>query len=408
MFETDSLPDKTIMPIVNRIAAFHDDMTAWRRTLHAQPELAFEEHRTAEFVARRLAEFGIEVHRGVGGTGVIGVLRGNRSGSGTVGLRADMDALPMSEDNDFAHASQVPGRMHACGHDGHTAMLLGAARYLAETRNFAGTVNFIFQPAEEGHGGAQRMIEDGLFDRFPCDRVFGLHNWPQLPAGAIAVSDGPVMAAADHFEIRIQGKGGHGAMPHHCFDPVVVAAHIITAAQTVVSRAIDPLDSAVISITTIHGGSAFNIIPDRVEMGGTARSFKLEIQDVIESRLRDVVEGTARAMGASATLDYQRSYPATINTAPEAALAVRAAARVVGAEAVVRNPPPSMGAEDFSFMLRQRPGCYIWLGQGGAGHGCMVHNPRYDFNDGVLALGASYWVTLAEQILAGTEQTGEG
>ncbi|MEI8394935.1 MAG: M20 aminoacylase family protein [Rhodospirillaceae bacterium] len=386
------------MPVFNRIAACRDDMTAWRHHLHAHPETAFDEVATSDFVAELLESFGVEVHRGLAKTGVVGVLRQGTSAR-TIGLRADMDALPMPEQNRFAHASRHPGRMHACGHDGHTAMLLGAARYLAETRNFDGTVHLIFQPAEEGAAGGKAMIDDGLFERFPCDSVFGLHNWPQLPAGTFGVRAGPIMAAADHFDIKVTGKGAHGAMPHHGVDPVLVAAHIVTAAQALVSRTTDPVDTAVVSFTVIHGGSAFNVIPDEVVMSGTVRSFKPETRAALEDGLARVATNVAAAFGASARVDYVRCYPATVNATREADFAAEVAARVVGAERVNRRPDPSMGAEDFAFMLERRPGCYVWLGQGGGPDSCMVHNPHYDFNDEILAIGASYWAMLAESAL---------
>ncbi len=386
------------MPVLSRIAAFHDEMVVWRRHLHAHPETAFEERETADFVAERLAHFGIEVHRGLAGTGVVGVLRCGTSAR-TIGLRADMDALPMTEQNAFEHVSRHPGKMHGCGHDGHTAMLLGAARYLAETRNFNGTVHLIFQPAEEGAAGAKVMIDDGLFQRFPCDTVFGLHNWPQLPAGTFGVRAGPIMAAADHFDITVTGKGAHGAMPHHGVDPVLVAAHIVTAAQALVSRGTDPVDTAVVSFTVINGGSAFNVIPDEVVMSGTVRSFKPETRDALEAGLSRVAENTAAAFGASAAVRYQRCYPATINSAAEAEFAAAVAARVVGPERVVRTAAPSMGAEDFAFMLQCRPGCYVWLGQSGGPDSCMIHTPHYDFNDEILTLGATYWALLTETAL---------
>jgi hippurate hydrolase len=386
------------MPVLDRIAARHDEMIEWRRHLHAHPELAFEEVATARFVADRLAAFGIEVHRGLAGTGVVGVLR-QGNGRGTIGLRADMDALAMTERNSFAHASRHPGKMHGCGHDGHTTMLLGAARYLAETRAFDGTVHLIFQPAEEGAGGAKVMLDQGLFDRFPCDTVFGMHNWPQLPLGTFGVRAGPVMAAADHFDITVTGKGGHGAMPHLGIDPIVVAAHIVTATQTLVSRSVDPVDAAVVSVTMIEGGSAFNVIPDTVTLSGTVRSFRPETQDRLQLGLSRVAGQIAAAFGATAEVSYRRRYPATVNTATEAAFAATVAAQVVGADHVRRDAEPSMGAEDFAFMLEQRPGCYVWLGQGGVPASCVLHNPLYDFEDQILPIGASYWALLAETAL---------
>ncbi|PWC82319.1 peptidase M20 [Azospirillum sp. TSH100] len=389
------------MPINNRIAAFQDDMTAWRRDIHAHPELGFEENRTSDIVAAKLAEFGIPVHRGLGGTGVVGTLTGLGTGSGrAIGLRADMDALPMPEANDFDHASRHAGKMHACGHDGHTAMLLGAARYLAETRNFDGTVHFIFQPAEEGLGGAKRMIDDGLFQQFDCEQVYGLHNWPELPAGQIAVHPGPVMAAANQFEIHVTGHGAHAAMPHRGIDPVLVSAHIITAAQSLVSRGTNPAESAVVSITVVEAGTAANVIPDSARMLGTMRTFSEENHRRIQEQFGRLVSSIAEGLGAKAELRFRPGYPATINSEPEARVAASAAARVVGEENVVWAPPPTMAAEDFGYMLKERPGAYIWLGHGGhRGPACRLHNPHYDFNDAILTTGASYWASLVETIL---------
>jgi len=388
------------MPIVNRIAEFHPEMTAWRHRIHANPEVAFEEHETSAFVASMLADWGIEVHRGLAGTGVVGVLHGQSGPTGrAIGLRADMDALPMQEGNDFAHASKVAGKMHACGHDGHTTMLLGAAKYLAETRNFAGTVNFIFQPAEEGKGGGRRMVEEGLFDRFPCDMVFGMHNWPDLPPGEMMVKPGPIMAGADQFEIRIGGKGGHAALPHHTIDPIVVAAQVILAAQTLVSRSLSPIDSGVVSITQVDAGSAYNIIPQEVVLRGTVRALTNEVQQALENGLRRIVESLPAVYGATGQLTYNRGYPPTINHAGPTQIARAVAERLVGADHVHDDHGPSMGAEDFAFMLNERPGSYVWVGQGGAALGCLLHNPRYDFNDEILPLGASYWANLVETVL---------
>ena len=389
------------MPINNRIAAFQDDMTAWRRDIHAHPELGFEEVRTSDIVAAKLAEFGIPVHRGLGGTGVVGTLKGLGTGSGrAIGLRADMDALPMPEANDFDHASRHAGKMHACGHDGHTAMLLGAARYLAETRNFDGTVHFIFQPAEEGLGGAKRMIDDGLFRQFDCEQVYGLHNWPELPAGQIAVHPGPVMAAANQFEIHVTGHGAHAAMPHRGIDPVLVSAHIITAAQSLVSRGTNPADSAVVSITVVEAGTAANVIPDGARMLGTMRTFTEENHRRIQEQFARLVSSIAEGLGAKAELRFRPGYPATVNSEPEARVAAAAAARVVGEENVVWAPAPTIAAEDFGYMLKERPGAYIWLGHGGhRGPSCRLHNPHYDFNDAILTTGASYWASLVETIL---------
>jgi amidohydrolase len=390
------------MPTINRIAEFHPEMTEWRRDFHAHPEIAYEEFRTSEIVAAKLEEWGIEVHRGLGGTGVVGTLRGAHPGpeGRAIGLRADMDALPMQEEADIPHASRNPGRMHACGHDGHTTMLLGAARYLAETRNFAGTVRFIFQPAEEGRGGAKRMVEEGLLDLFPCDEIFGIHNWPSMPVGTMGVRSGAMMAAADLFEIRLTGRGGHGAMPHFSIDPVVVAAHLVTALQTLVSRNTDPADSSVLSVTKINGGTAFNVIPNDASIAGTIRTFRESTRDMMEDGVRRIATSVAAAFGATAEIRYQRNYPATVNSASQADFVAEVAAEVLGAENVRRDFDPSMGAEDFSFMLQKRPGAYLWLGQGGEAGGCMLHNPRYDFNDEILPLGASLWVRLVERALA--------
>ena len=388
------------MPIINRIAEFHADMTAWRRDIHAHPELAYEERRTSDIVAAKLQEFGVAVHRGLGGTGVVGTLQGRGGGERAIGLRADMDALPMPEANSFAHASTEPGKMHACGHDGHTTMLLGAARYLAETRNFDGTVHFIFQPAEEGKAGARAMIEQGLFQQFPMDRVFGMHNWPDLPPGTIAVHPGAVMAAADQFTITVEGQGAHAAMPHLGVDPVLIAAHIITAAQSLVSRGTDPQDSAVVSVTWVQAGTTFNVIPNEALLHGTIRSFRPETRARLHEQFARLASSIAAGFGATATLEIRPGYPPTVNSEAEAKLAAEVAARVVGAANVAWNPAPSMGAEDFGYMLHERPGCYVWLGQGGTPSGCTLHNPHYDFNDAVLPTGASYWATLVETLLA--------
>jgi len=387
------------MPIINRIADFHDDMRTWRRDLHAHPETAFEEIRTSDIVAAKLAEFGIDVHRGLAGTGVVGTLS---NGDGpTIGLRADMDALDVPEANDFAHKSTYDGKMHACGHDGHTTMLLGAARYLAETRNFKGTVQFIFQPAEENEGGGRVMVEQGLFDKFPVEAVYGMHNWPGQEVGVFAVTAGPLMAAFDIFEITIMGRGAHGGMPHTGIDPIPVAAEIVSALQTIVSRQTDPIDAAVVSVTQIHAGDAWNVIPDQVVLRGTTRSFRPEVQDSIEPAIRRIAEGICQAHQCTMDMMYERRYPPTINEPVAAKAARRAAEDVSGAGRVIENPTPSMGAEDFSFMLQEKPGCYVWLGNGPGAGGCMLHNPHYDFNDDILAIGASYWSRLVELELAG-------
>ena len=387
------------MPVINSVAALEEEMTEWRRDFHAHPELGFEEHRTSQIVAEKLASWGIEVTREIAGTGVVGTLRGQGDSGKTIGFRADMDCLPLDEENDVPYKSRNPGRMHACGHDGHTAILLGAAKYLAETRNFSGTVHFIFQPAEEGMGGGRKMVEEKLFDRFPCDQIFGLHNWPLLPAGKVAVRPGPIMAAADRFEIFIKGKGGHGALPHLSIDPVFVGAQIVTALQGLVARFTDPLDSAVVSVTKFIAGTAFNIIPDTAMLGGTVRTLEAKTQDRIERQIAEVAQSIAASFGAQAKVDYRRGYPVTVNHVQQSKLAADVAAKVVGAENVVADTPPTMGAEDFSFMLNERPGCYIWLGQGGGPSQSMVHNPTYDFNDAVLPVGASWFASLAETLL---------
>jgi hippurate hydrolase len=385
------------MPIINRIAAFHDEMTAWRRELHAHPEMAYQEHRTADYVARKLTEFGIPIDRGLAGTGVVGTIK--RGEGPVIGLRADMDALPLHEANSFGHKSQNEGKMHACGHDGHTTMLLGAARYLAEAGRFRGTVHLIFQPAEEGEGGGRKMIEEGLFKKFPVQEVYGMHNWPGTPVGSFAVREGPMLAATDKLEIVVAGKGGHAAMPHTVIDPVVAAAHIVTALQQIASRNTHPVDSAVVSVTQIHAGEAWNVIPEQVLLRGTARTFKPAVRDMVERRIGEVAEGIAAAHGARAAYKYMRGYPPTVNHARETEIAARAAASVVGEANVDRNPMPTMGGEDFAYMLEQKPGCYIFIGNGASDGGRLLHSPHYDFNDEILPIGASYWVTLVEQVL---------
>ena len=380
----------------------HTELTALRRDLHAHPELGFEEHRTAEVVTGELDRLGLEYHAGVGKTGVVAVIPGQRQESGrAVGLRADMDALPMHEENNFPHVSRFKGRMHGCGHDGHTAMLLGAARYLAGSRRFDGTVYLIFQPGEEGFGGGKAMVDDGLFERFPADEIYALHNWPALPPGTIAVRPGPMMAASDRIEIHIEGRGGHGAHPHLAVDPVLVAGHIITATQSIIARNVSPIDTAVISLCAMHAGNlaAMSVIPRDARLVGTVRTFRPQTQDAIERRLSELVHSIAAAFGASATLKYERAYPATINSEREAEFAAAVADALVGRENVVRDLEPSMGSEDFSFMLQRRPGAYARLGQGGAEGGCFLHNSRYDFNDEVIPVGAGYMAALAERAL---------
>ena len=387
------------MPILNSLAALKEEMTAWRRDLHAHPETAFEEVRTAGIVADKLAGWGIEVHRGLAETGVVGVLRGRQAGGRTIGLRADMDALAMEEETGLPYCSRHPGKFHGCGHDGHTTMLLGAAKYLSETRNFAGTVHLIFQPGEEGAGGGRRMIEEGLFERFPCDEVYALHNWPDLPVGHVGLRAGPMMAASDEFEIMVRAAGGHAAMPHQCIDPIVIGAQIITALQTLVSRALDPVESAVISITQMHAGTTHNVIPSEAWLAGTLRTFRPAIQAAMKAGLERTIQGVAAAMGASAMIRYKNGYPATVNHLAQVREAAAAAAQVVGPDKVDAEAPPVMGAEDFSFMLQAVPGAYLWLGQAGGPSACGVHNPGYDFNDEILPIGASLFATLVERRL---------
>jgi hippurate hydrolase len=390
------------MSPADHIRVWQDELTRVRRDLHAHPELGFEEHRTARVVCERLTALGIEHHAGVGGTGVVAVVRGRASASGrSIGLRADMDALPLQEENDFEHRSRYDGRMHACGHDGHTTMLLAAARYLHQTRNFDGVAYLIFQPGEEGYAGAKAMIDDGLFERFPAEQVYAVHNWPALPAGKIGITPGPAMAAADRIEIVIDGHGGHGAHPHAAIDPVLVAGHIITAAQSIVSRNVSPLDTAVVSLCSMQAGNpgAMSVIPAHARLVGTVRTFRPVTQDMIERRLSELIPSIAAAFGAKATLKYERVYPATINHPAQAAFAMEVAAALVGDDNVAANLDPSMGSEDFAFMLQARPGAFARLGQGGAEAGAFLHNSRYDFNDAVIPLGAGYLATLAERAM---------
>ena len=390
------------MHLIPEIVTQRPGLEALRRDLHAHPELCFNEFRTADVVAAKLTEWGIPVHRGLGTTGVVGIVKSGSS-SRAIGLRADMDALPMQETNTFAHASTQPGKMHACGHDGHTAMLLAAAQYLATHRHFDGTVVLIFQPAEEGGGGAREMIRDGLFDKFPMDAVFGMHNWPGLQMGRFAASAGAVMASSNEFKITIHGKGGHAAMPHNALDPVPVACQLVQSLQTIISRNLKPIDAGVISVTMIHAGEATNVIPNFCELQGTVRTFSFDVLDQIEQRMRVMTEHLCAASGLRADFEFKRNYPPTINSAAEAEFARRVMADVVGAENV-QTQEPTMGAEDFSFMLQAKPGCYAFIANGDGdhrdtGHGggpCMLHNPSYDFNDELLPLGATYWVRLAE------------
>ena len=389
------------MPIVNRVADLQPDIQAWRRDIHQHPELLYDVHRTAAFVAERLREFGCdEVATGLGRTGVVGVIKGRkpapRGDIKVIGLRADMDALPIEEATNLAYASKTPGKMHACGHDGHTAMLLGAARYLAETRNFAGDAVVIFQPAEEGGAGAAAMIRDGLMDRFAIDQVFGMHNYPGSPVGSFAIRSGPIMAATDAIDIEIEGQGGHAARPHKCLDSVMVGAQLITALQQIVSRNVDPLDSAVISICEFHAGNARNVIPQTAVLRGTVRTLTAQVRQLIERRVREVTAGVAQMTGAKIDLNYERGYPVTSNHAAQTDFATQVAREVAG-DANVREMRPMMGAEDFAYMLEQRPGAFIFCGNGDS---AGLHHPAYNFNDEAIVFGTSYWIRLVESRLA--------
>ena len=386
------------MNTIPALEANQAELTKLRRDIHQHPELAFEEHRTAKLVAEYLESLGIEVETGIAGTGVVGSIQKGR-GNRAIGLRADLDALPIHEANDFAHASKHPGKMHACGHDGHTAMLLGAAKYLKEEAEFEGTVHLIFQPAEENEGGGRAMIEAGLFERFPVESVFGMHNIPGMPVGTFAIKPGPMMAAFDIFKVKVKGKGGHAAMPQFTVDPIIVASKIVEAYQTIVSRFIDPQQPAVLSVTQFHGGDAFNVIPDEVEIAGCTRCFSPKVQALLESKMKQMAENICAAFGATMEFTFEKRYPPTVNSAAEAEIAGQVAASIVGAGKVNLNPTPAMGSEDFAFMLQEKPGSYIWIGNGDGEGSCSVHNPGYDFNDDVLPIGASYWVKLAETIL---------
>ena len=402
------------MNVIDSIAAHAPTMAALRRDIHAHPELCFEEVRTADLVVKKLADWGIPVHRGLGTTGVVGIVHGRDGGTcgRGIGLRADMDALPMQEFNTFAHASQHAGKMHACGHDGHTAMLLAAAHHLADHRDFDGTVYLIFQPAEEGGGGAREMIQDGLFDLFPMEAVFGMHNWPGMPAGTFALSPGPVMGSSNEFKITIRGKGGHAALPHTGIDPVPVACQMVQAFQTILSRNKKPVEAGVVSVTMIHAGEATNVVPDSCELQGTVRTFSVEVLDLIERRMRQIAEHTCAAHEATCEFEFVRNYPPTINAPAEAAFARQVMASIAG-DANVLAQEPTMGAEDFAYMLQAKPGAYCFIANGegdhrAMGHGggpCTLHNPSYDFNDALIPLGATYWVRLAEAWL-GQPQAG--
>ncbi len=386
------------MPLINSLADHLDDIRAWRHDIHAHPELQYDVHRTAGLVADKLREFGLDdVVTGIGRTGVVGVIRGKGNSSGkTVGLRADMDALPIQEIRDLPHKSQTAGKMHACGHDGHTAMLLGAARHLAENRDFDGTVVVIFQPAEEGGAGGKAMVDDGMMERFGIQEVYGMHNVPGMPVGTFASKVGPLMAAADHIEITVEGKGAHAAMPHNGVDTVVVASAVVQALQSIVSRNVDPLDQAVISITQIHAGDAFNVIPQTAELAGTVRTFLPETRDMAERRIAEVCAGVAAAYGATITPNYTRNYPATVNHADQTGFALDVAADIVGESAVQRDMDGMMGGEDFSFMLLERPGNFIFVGNGDT---AGLHHPEYDFNDEAIPYGCSYWISLVERAM---------
>jgi hippurate hydrolase len=386
------------MALVREIEGFASEMTSWRRDIHAHPELGFQEHRTADFVSSQLKKFGVEVHEGVGKTGVVGVLK-NGSSAKRIGLRADMDALPILEANTFQHKSTKDGVMHACGHDGHTAMLLGAAKYLAATKSFDGTVHFIFQPAEEGIGGAKAMIDDGLFRRFPCEAVFGMHNRPGMPLGRFAVRSGPMMAGGAFFDIDIEGVGAHGARPESGVDPVLVAAHVTAALQSIVSRNVRPVDTAVLSVTQIHSGDAYNVIPQRARLSGTARCFSNDVMALIEKNTKRLAESVAAGFGAKATTDFRVTFPPLLNNPKEADFAASICAEVVGVDQVKRDPALIMASEDFAFMLAEVPGCYINIGNGDGTGACEVHNPSYDFNDRALPYGASFFARLVEQRL---------
>ncbi len=401
------------MKLIDSILTEAAGIAAIRRDIHAHPELCFEEVRTADVVAARLTDWGIPIHRGLGTTGVVGIVHGRDGGAcgRAIGLRADMDALPMTELNTFGHASRHHGKMHACGHDGHTAMLLAAAQHLAKHRNFDGTVYLIFQPAEEGGGGAREMIKDGLFKQFPMDAVYGMHNWPGLPVGGFALSSGPVMASSNEFHITIHGKGAHAALPHNGIDPVPVACQMVQAFQTIITRNKKPVDAGVISVTMIHTGEATNVVPDSCEIQGTVRTFTYEVLDLIERRMQEIAQHTAAAFGATVDFKFKRNYPPTVNHAAETAFARRVLQDIVGPEGVL-NQEPTMGAEDFAYMLQEKPGCYLFIGNGdgahrgsyeGGGHDagpCTLHNPHYDFNDDLIPLGATFWVRLVEDWFA--------
>ena len=391
------------MSIIKKQSELHEDMVTWRHHIHKHPELSFKEDLTSDYIAAVLEANDIEMHRGLAVTGIVATIHGKKEGR-VIGLRADMDALPIQEKNDFSHKSVHDGKMHACGHDGHSTMLLGAAVHLKENNNFSGTVHFIFQPAEEGGGGGRVMVEEGIFEKFPCEAVYGMHNWPGMAEGQFAVHDTAVMAANETLKISIKGKGGHAAMPDQCVDPVVIGAQIITALQSVVSRNVAPLDSAVVSITMLDAGFVSNVIPNDMNLTGSLRYFSTDVGNEVKAKIKKIVEGISHSMGATATFSSTPNYPATVNTPKHAELCAKAAAEVVGSSNVLRNEKPSMGSEDFSFLLNASEGAYIWIGNGlvpedGPEGGCMLHNTEYDFNDEILPLGSSYWVQLVQGIL---------
>ena len=386
------------MNIITAIEQYQNEMATWRRDIHAHPEIAFDEHRTAKIVAQKLESFGIEVETGIAGTGVVGTLKKGR-GNRAIGLRADLDALPILETNEFEHRSQHDGLMHACGHDGHTCMLLGAARYLAENDDFEGIVHFIFQPAEENEGGGRAMVEAGLFDKYPVESIFGMHNIPGMPVGTFAIKPGPMMAAFDIFRVKIIGRGGHAAMPQFTIDPIVIGTKIVEAYQSIISRFTDPQEPVVLSVTQFHAGDAYNVIPNDVEISGCTRCFSPKIQERLEKQMQHMATGICSAYGATCEFFYERRYPPLINSEPEAQIAAQVASNIVGADKVNQQPKPAMGSEDFAFMLMEKPGSYIWIGNGDGEGSCMVHNPGYDFNDEILSLGATYWVRMVEHIL---------
>jgi hippurate hydrolase len=386
------------MPILNRAAEMQDEVAGWRRHLHQTPELNFDVFKTAAFVTEKLKEFGCDdVVTGLGKTGVVGIIHGRKGDGATIGLRADMDALPIDEITGKPYASTVPGKMHACGHDGHTAMLLGAAKYLAETRNFAGSVAVIFQPAEEGGGGGNEMVKDGMMDRFGISRVFGMHNMPSLPVGHFAIRPGPIMAATAEFTITVKGRGGHAAMPNGTIDPIVITSQLVTALQTITSRNADPVEALVVSVTKFHAGDAYNVIPEQAEIAGTVRTLKKEMATLAEQRIRAICAGVAATFGAEITVDYNANYPVTFNHPQETVFASDVAATIAGDAQVIRAMPPVMGGEDFSYMLEARPGAFIFIGNGDT---AGLHHPAYDFNDEAIPHGVSYWVRIAETALA--------